>query len=455
MLSFIRNIGKISGLTCLLIVSVISAPVFADIQVADAQGDGVQAVIDQASELHRAGKAVQAYQLLQSHADEYAGTFKYDYLLGTLAIDAGRPLDAVFALERVIDQRPDFAPARAELARAYFLIGENEAAKVEFKQAKKAEMPAGSKKMIDSYLSTIDERILGAYSTSSFYITAGLGYDSNVNSATDTSQIAVPTGIITLLSPEADSTMGMLQGGGRFNKALSGNINVYGSVDLSVNEAFEESDFSTQIGDGVIGLHFLQGLNQYRIALVGQMFALDGSASRNLMGMNVQWQRTIDAANQFTLFGQYASLRFPDAGRLDVNQLSVGATWLHIFASAYQPLVYVTGYYGSEDEQTDVAGSDFIGRDYFGLRAGLRLKSSARLLWSAVLSYQQSEYGGVHPVFGETREDDYFNLILGADYLYAGGWSLRPEISYSNNDSVLEINSYDRIRAMLIVRKEF
>ncbi len=412
-------------------------------------------VLTKAKALHQKGQTQQAYQLLQSNADKYAGTFEYDYLLGQTAIDAGQPLEAVFALERVLDQYPNFAPARAEIARAYFLIGENEAAKAEFKQAQKADMPADSIKSIASYLSTIDERILGGSSYSSFYISAGLGYDTNVNSATSTSQIAIPTGILTLKSPEADSPVGLLQGGGRFSHAIKRHINVYGNANLRLYEAFDESDFSTQIVDGVMGLHFLQGVNQYRVSLVTQIFALDGSANRNLIGLNSQWQRSIDAANQFTLFGQYASLRFPDASRLDVNQLSIGGTWLHVFASSNQPIAYFTGYYGDEKEQTSIAGSEFVGREYFGLRAGLQLKSSARLVWSGVFSYQQSEYGGDNPLFGETREDDFISLTIAADYLFNGGWTLRPEISYSDNDSNLEINSYDRLRVLVIARKEF
>ena len=258
-----------------------------------------------------------------------------------------------------------------------------------------------------------------------------------------------------MLAPEADSSVGLLQGGGQFSHALKQNIDLYGSADIRLYEAFEESDFSTQVADGVLGLHFLQGLNQYRISMVGQLFAVDASTNRNLLGLNTQWQRTIDAANQFTLFGQFAGIRYPEAGRLDVNQLSIGGTWLHVYAGTNQPITYITGYYGSEDEQTDIAGSEFIGRDYYGLRAGIRFKTTARLVWSGVLTYQHSKYGGENPLFGETREDDFVNLIAGADYLYVNNWSVRPEIIYSKNDSVLELNSYDRLRALITARKEF
>ncbi len=414
-----------------------------------------ESVISRAKKLYDANKSVEAYQLLRLRADEFAGSLQYDYLLGQVAIDAGEPLQAIFALERVLDQKPDFAAARAEIAKAYFIIGENEAAKAEFKQAQKAELPAGSQKLINTYLSEIDARILGGLADSSFYIAAGLGYDSNVNSATSTSQVAVPAGTLVLSSLETDSSVGVLQGGGRFSRAIKKYINLYGSVDLTLNEAFDETEFSTQSADGVIGLHFLQGQNQYRLSLSGQVFTLDGNANRNLLGVNAQWQRTVDAANQFTLFGQYAGLRYPEVSKLDVNQLSVGATWLHVFAKGYHPVVYFTGYYGDETEQTVIADSAYIGREYFGLRAGIRLKTSARLLWSGVLTYQKSEHGGKNEFFGKIREDDYMSVIIGADYLVNHGWSLRPEITYSKNDSNLEVNSYDRLRALITARKEF
>jgi len=443
--------------SCLKLVRAVCLLICACLAVTANAGEtpSLDDLVARAEALQKAGKSQQAYELLQPQVDTFAGSPALDYLFGQVALDAGHPLDAVFALQRVLDQKPGFAPARAELGRAYFLIGENEAARAEFEQVQKAPMPVVTKAVIERYLSTIDERILGSYSQSSLYIAAGAGYDSNVNSATSTSQIALPTGILTLSSTEADSPVGQLQGGGQFSHALKSNLNVYGSADLRAYEAFNARDFSTQTGDGVIGLHFLHGLNQYRLSVVGQLFALDTSAYRKLLGLNGQWQHTFDAANQFTLFGQYAAIRFPDAQRLDVNQLSVGATWLHVFASSYVPVTYLTGYYGNDDEQTGIAGSDFVGRDYYGLRAGIRFKTSSRLLWSGVLSYQNSEYGGRYPLFNKVRRDSFVNLALGADYVYSGGWSLRPEINYSKNDSAVELFSYDRLRAMVVVRKEF
>ena len=194
-----------------------------------------QEIIMQARELQAAGKIKQAYQLMQVHADENAGIFEYDYFLGQLAMDSGKPVEAIFVLERALDQRPDFAPARAELARAYFIIGENKAAKNEFEKVQESEMPAASKKLMARYILAIDDRLFGNTSDTSFYVSAGLGYDTNVNTSPSTRLIALPAGTIELSSPEdreQDSTAATLEGGGRFSYSLKPNLQLYGSGDL-------------------------------------------------------------------------------------------------------------------------------------------------------------------------------------------------------------------------------
>ena len=411
------------------------------------------ALLDKARALAASGKAAEAYQLLLAQADKNAGNPEYDYLLGTTAIDAGVPLQAVFALERVLDSQPDNAPARAELARAYFLIGENQAARSEFEKAKKSEIPDAARMEIDTYLSSIDERILGGKQSTLFYAEAGLGFDSNVNSATASSQITAPSGLIfSVAAPERDSAVARVEAGGSFSRALKTNLNIYGNGKLELYRPGDASEYAIRNTDGTVGLHFLQGREQYRLALAAQNYAVDSSTARNLAGINGQWQHTINARNMLSLFAQYASLKYPDASTLDVNQMATGLSWIHAMDGEYQPVVYFAGYIGKEDEKDSAFKS--AGRDYVGLRAGGSLKSSARLSWRGVLSYQSSDYHG-SDIFGITHQDNYINLELSASYELAKSWQLKPEVSYTKNDSNAEISSYTRSRALVNLRKEF
>ena len=410
-------------------------------------------LLEKARALQASGKASEAYQMLQKQADQYAGNPEYDYLLGTTAIDAGMPLQAVFALERVLDAQPDNAPARAELARAYYLIGENQAARAEFEQAKKSQMPAEARVEIGSYLSSIDERILGGKQQTLGYVEAGLGADSNVNSATASSQITAPNGLLyDVNAPEKNSPVARLEGGGSFSYALETNLNVYGNGKLELYRPNDASEYATRNTDGTVGLHFLQGREQYRFALVAQNYAVDSTTARNLSGINGQWQHTIDARNMLGLFAQFASLKYPKASMLDADQLAMGLSWIHALAGNHQPVVYLTGYLGKEDEKD--SAYKFAGRNYSGMRAGCSLKSSARLSWSGVLAYQSSDYHGAD-IFGITHQDKYINVQLSASYEMTKSWLLKPEITYTKNDSNAELSSYTRTQAMINMRKEF
>ena len=75
-------------------------------------------VLREAKSLMDARQPQQAYDLLKPLEEEEAGNPDYDFLLGIAALDTGRHTEAIFALQRVVDQDPKHGPARAELGRA-------------------------------------------------------------------------------------------------------------------------------------------------------------------------------------------------------------------------------------------------------------------------------------------------------------------------------------------------
>ncbi len=78
----------------------------------------------QARALAEAGRAEAAFELVASHEAAHVGDPDYDYLLGTMALAAGRPAAAVHALERVVLVQPSYAGAWLDLAIAHFRLGE-------------------------------------------------------------------------------------------------------------------------------------------------------------------------------------------------------------------------------------------------------------------------------------------------------------------------------------------
>ena len=96
---------------------------------------------DEGKRLIDNNQSSQAYDYLIAEIEERAGTPEYDLLLGIAALESNHPTQAVFAFERVLAIDPDNSRARLELARAYFELNENEAAKEEFNYAKTLDVP--------------------------------------------------------------------------------------------------------------------------------------------------------------------------------------------------------------------------------------------------------------------------------------------------------------------------
>ena len=167
------------------------------------------AVNNQARELLSQKRAAAAYELLAPLAEAEAGNPEFDYLLGIAALDAGHPGEAVFALERVLAVAPDNTLARAEIARAYYALSELETARREIEHVKASgNVPEGATATLDKYLSLI-ERARGGGTRVRGYLSIAGGYDTNANSGTDQSSIAIPflnTNALFQLVDQARST---------------------------------------------------------------------------------------------------------------------------------------------------------------------------------------------------------------------------------------------------------
>ena len=170
---------------------------------------------DQAKTLIDAGKAKEAFILLDVEENTRAGDPLFDLLFGIAAIESGQNTRAVFALERVLAMQPNNARARAEIARAYLALGETATAKQEFETVQKQGVPPEVSATIDRFLDAVDRIDSVTRPTLRGYIEAGFGYDTNVNAATAKSSIAVPGfgGVIRLEDSSQDAGFGTLGGG--------------------------------------------------------------------------------------------------------------------------------------------------------------------------------------------------------------------------------------------------
>lgn len=443
---------KIAVLVCSLVLT----------GVCTAQSDP----LSQAQSLLDAKQPDAAYDILQPLADDQAGTFQFDYLFGIAALDSGHALDAVLALERAVDAEPQSGPARAELARAYATLGESGNAKREFERLKSQDLPAEVSRRVDQYLAAIqvlENRTQTKYRP---FVQVGLGYDTNVNSATDASRVAVPAfgGVefnLTNSSRELDSAIWDLAAGVSFTSPLNpeAGLSLYGSIALDHRLAVSESDFTSRDAGGTLGLHLLQGRHQFRIGAEAQHLKVDGGANvdsdREVGGMSSQWQYSLTDTSQVTAFLQYSMVRYPEQRVRNVNRVTGGVGYAHVWTQLnVKPVVFISAFGGNEDAQNETRGEQF-GRQFYGARVGAQASISPKGTVFAGFTWQSSEYDREDPVFLDVRDDDFVDLNAGYRHQLNRQWSVTPTLRYNNNDSNIATSEYDRIETMLLIRNDF
>ena len=446
--------------TLLRLIVIILTSVFA-------YASGADEIVDRSRQLIDAGKASQAYELLKPLEEDRAGDPNFDYVFGLSALDSGKPLEAVFALERAVDAAPESGPARAELARAYLVLGDTDDAKEEFNKVQEMDLPSEVQQTIDKYISTIDQYHDASRIRYRPYVSVGLGYDSNVNSATTESQIAVPAlgGLIFNLtgdSLETHSAIWELAAGARITAPinLDKGLSFFTNIGLTHRLALEEANFSTTVGNGQAGVNWrIDEKNQFRLSADGNVVKVEGSSEfrsdREAIGSTAQWQYVPNEANQFTAFGQFSLVRYPEQRVRDVNRYTAGVGWGHAFVGAkYRPVVFGSVFGGYEDEKSESAGSHFS-RTFIGVRGGGQISIHEGGTLFASLTYQNSDYKENDPTFLRERNDDFIDANLGYRFQYDENWSISPILSFNNNDSNIVTSDYDRFSFMVTIRNDF
>ncbi|MBS0337451.1 MAG: DUF560 domain-containing protein, partial [Proteobacteria bacterium] len=287
------------------------------------------------------------------------------------------------------------------------------------------------------------------------------GVDSNINSATGSGSLAIPSiGTVTLgpgLSRLSDTFLGLSAGGSiaypinekwTFLGGLRGTMRMNGGDSV-------KTQFDTGSADVDAGVRWEKDArDSVTVGFQGQTFLLDNNRYRDSSGFIAQWQRNLSDTRQVTLFGQTANLRYPTQSIRNADRAIVGASYAQSLAMAYTPVVFVSGYAGSERELA--AGVPHLGHDPFGARLGVQLTvQPERLYFNAFVGYEERRYGGPEPLFGFNRKDRQTDVRAALTWKLSGGWSVTPQLTYTDNRSNVNLFKYDRTVVSVALRKDF
>lgn len=415
------------------------------------------AMLDEARQLLESDRGTAAYDLLAGQLEQRAGDPDYDYLLALAALEADKPAHAVFALERVLAQRPDDGPALLALGRAHYLMGEDVAARHSFRRAAQQPLATAHRVTLDRYLSAIDRRAARSRHHITGHIELAAGHDSNINSATDDTTAYIPLyGVpVTLTngSTSEDDNFLRLRGAVDYAGPLSAATRLLlgGRADLRRHDSYDEYD--TDTFDVYAGVRWLQGRNSYGVTLQAQQFDVDGETNRELGSLSLQWNHTLDARNQLSAFLRHAAIRYPDQKSRDVDQNSLGATWSHAFDAPGKPLFYAGGYIGTDREQ-DSAHPEY-GQKFYGVRVGGDYSLHEKLGLTGLLVWHDGKRDSNDPFFLKRRHDQILDLTLGLHYRFSDHISIQPQLHHTRNDSNISVYDYDRNQFQIALRYDF
>lgn len=423
------------------------------------QGAAADALTGRAQQLLDQGNAAEAFKLLEAAENERADTPDFDLLFGIAAIEVGQNTRAVFALERVLQRQPDHARARAELARAYLALGEAKNARTEFENVRKQDIPGPVAETIERFLEAVERLENVTQTTWRGYVETALGYDDNINVGATRQTIAIPVfgGLPFMLSRSSrasDAWFGNLGAGLSVRSPLNRDVALVGGLSGNFRRhsgGSEITRFDNATADANVGLVMRSDKSVYSLNAQINHYQLDDDAYRTAKGLSGQWQYDLDMRNQFSVYAQYSDLHYQTQRFRDADRWVLGAAYAHAFQGGQ--VVYGGGYLVKESAEKNSARA--LGFDGYGLRFGGQMNFSARTVLFASASAEKRKHRSSDLWFLKKRDDTQYDVILGLTYTPIRHWQITPKITWSDNDSNIDLHAYQRKTASLNLRYDF
>ncbi|WP_341908817.1 hypothetical protein [Polaromonas sp. YR568] len=430
-----------------------------------APADDVKALLEQ-------GKDKEAYDAGKA-APDALGEPLFDFYFGIAALNAGVPGEGVLALERYLLQFPENRSARFQLARGYFIVGEDQRAREEFSSLA-TDATGNELNNINQFLDAIRARESRYRPTASAFLELGAGYDTNINSGVRSGQVdGLPAGFVIAPGQSSEkqsdffstATAGLqgvlpvapgvaLYGGGM----ASGRFHAAGD-----NSVFDQTLYGLQGGVSVI-----EGRNLYRLGLDFTHVSVGNQAYLDLTTLVGEWQHQKDQFNRYGLSLQWSELGYKNIdtylNRQRTQRVSSGAdirnseltnltaNWTHTMAHRWNPVWAGAVNVGRETNQKNRPD---LSRDLWGVRGSVTLEPLPRWTTGVGLSYQHSRYGREFAAGLSTRRDDYLALDLSIGYAISRNWLIKAEYQHVHQRSTIGFYSYTRDVLVAKLRYDF
>ena len=411
--------------------------------------------VDEIYKLLREHQPNKAYQLATTMLDEHIGDPKFDFAYAKASREAGHPEHSVYALQRMLMMQPGNQRVLLDLALSHFMLKEYATAKDIFMQVKKLQPPADVVANIDKFLQAIDDRESKQHTNYKGYMSVKTGYDSNVNSSTSETAVAIPA--LTQLglgeaplddtAREQGSGFAEFAAGVSVTKPLNKLISFTGGIRLSNISNFRVPTFN-QKNAGLIGsVTYADSKNIFKlpVTLNKTYVKLRGGSDRESWAIGAEWIRKINNMNNLSTFGQIGTNQYTETASQTVDFAVVGVNWSHIFESKYMPknVIGSIGYVYNEEVARRIENK-YNGYKQSALLMSLRKMVNKKHTIYSTLNLHHRKYKEGNNIFNEIRSDDKWSLGAGWLWQQSKAWSHNFSGSYEENGSNLNLYDYDK-----------
>lgn len=399
----------------------------------------------------------EAYARAQELLPEYEGDPDFDFLYGLAALETGRPNEAVFALERVAFNHPEELRVKLELARAFFQIRNFGASRNLFQEVLDSNPTENVRRNIQAYLDQIDASERAIAGSFNWYINTGIGSDSNINSATELGVISTPIGDVELNpgGKAIDDNFFDIGAGLNYIRPLTKTSAINFDAGYSLHNNLDSDDFDIGVLSGQASYAHLVNSLRLSYGLRGQIVELDGEEFQRSGSLIATLQRSPGNGWSQALTGAWTAVRFDDAINSNADLRDVDQ-WLvsGILGKATGAFNHAVSLYVGTEEPSG-AGTRDNAQDFYGIAFSEQFQFRPGHTPYLRVSYHSSENKAPHVFFGKSREDDIFSTSLGWVWRANPNINITTDLTYTENDSNLELFSYDRLKFQTGLRYQF
>ncbi|MCZ6559479.1 MAG: tetratricopeptide repeat protein [Gammaproteobacteria bacterium] len=411
------------------------------------------------SDLHNAqrmlnqGKPGQALAILSLSEPEMAGDSRFDYLFGLALLETGQTGKAIFALQRAVDNDPEFAAARLDLARAYFLEENMADARFHLLILRDQNPPPAAQREIRNLLAQIDSKTEPGKNNYQAYARFATGYDSNANAATDASRFL--GFVLDPESRETDSPYAAYALGGEIQRPFEKGLIWNTRADLGQRNYPDASFVNATLGSIRSRLRKVAETTQYSAGVLAYRLNTDDKLNSKGISLEGDYEHQLNRRTYIGFLGKWTAIRYADNQDVrDVDQFLFGSSISRVFGETGMGNVVATLLLGRDNAR--LSDSKY-NRDIAGLQVFVGWNFNSRVSLQTFASVSRSNYDDVFfpQQVNEDRKDTLSQITLRLTWKINRSWFFDYSYSHQMNNSNVEVFEYDRDVAGVSLRRIF